>query len=1009
MTPRRCLVETFNTHRMSDVAVEKLACGRDAEMAEIMPAIRRATETPEAPPPALIVYGERGSGKSFLLRMVQIECASIEGLFCVLLPEEQYNLRAPQQLLQVVTAHLREQDWTTQGWRIPFGQIDETAWDEALKDFHAAMDARFGPGLGMAVVLLENFDIVVENLFSAKPTPKTSVRKAALVRRQAEERLRKLMNARGGRYMLVASATGTVDMDYERPLFKAFHPVDLQGWSTETAIEYFNKRRDLDGLPALTPVEQARAQAIVQFIGGNPRLAQLLGSVLSTPNAQTIAQTLDSLVDHLADYYRQRMDSLPLAAASVLDEMIRGGEPVSQTALGQRMGGEQRHIADAFRYLVRSRVVQGSSVGSGSLFRVRDRLFVHFYRRRYGNSQGLAAIAELLERFFTPEEREQKIRHHLETGNYEAARAFGRLPLADGAPNYGYNLFREEGISDGPAHSAFSLAGVAEAEVEPLRQELRDHPQCAFKRWRERVRNTPQPLQAAAAGALAAIAASREGLDRIAAKELSESLAAARASGDADALIVTLVATSIFEWYCHGEQRGGEAKSKEYLAEVGGLMARATLPETKARAAYGGAFAALHQEKFEQAQKSSLAGLALNPSPGLRLSLLDALAHSQISLEQYEEAIATSRKLQAFAEQHRSLLFQIVAYRHLAELQDKLQLPEEALEFYRKAATLADRLGNRFKQVQLMGSIGWHQRQLKQLDEALATGRELTALALELTPPMWEDAASGVLLQARVLGDQNASINAERAAFLLQQAAEYADHTENHGLFDEIVGEWIWVGHLVSQPPALTAIGQALDRQPDLEVVDRTDWNVPENWPWAVSKAHAWAEAATLARRYPELLQLTPEGSWRAAINIAAQTWAETAKKEGRAAAYGLAGKALPAMWALWELRAKQSEKGTDPSSLAKEDLNRMISVFVKDIRDPGLLRDLANLAEHVCGSAAEAATTQLRAFADFHEAKDKPAHLQQIDPDLAIAIRIILDLPEPSEAAATKKRKRAR
>ncbi len=997
MTPQRRLVETFNTHRMSDAVVRELASGRDQEMAEIMPAIRRAAADPQAPPPAMILYGERGSGKSFLLRMVQIECAAIAGLACVLLPEEQYNLRAPQQLLQVVTAQLRGQDWSTLGWRISFSQSDEAAWNEALQGFHAALDARFGPGRGLAVVLLENFDALVETLFGAKP--------GAPARRQAEERLRKLMNARGGRFMLVASATGTVDMDYERPLFQAFHPVDLRGWPADTAIEYFNKRRQLDGLAPLTPAEQARARAIVLFIGGNPRLAQLLGTVLATPDAHSIAQTLDALVDHLADYYRQRMDSLPLAAASVLDEMIRGGEPVSQTALGQRMGGEQRHIADAFNYLVRGRVVQAIRAGQAQLYQVRDRLFVHFYRRRYSNAQGLAAIAELLESFFTPEEREQEIRRRLERGEYDDARAFGRLPLAEGAPDYGYNAFRDGGISDGPPKVWFALASVPEAEIESLRQELRDQPDRAYNRWYGQARNASPPLAAAAAGALAAVAASRQGLDRMAAHELADALAAARASGDADALILALDAAGIFEWNCQGEHGGGQAKA--YAAEAASWLAQATLPHTKAIAALDGAFAAWQQGRFEQAQEFDLAGLAIDPPPGLKLNLLQSLAMDQSSLIQHEAVIATCLEFQGLAQAQQSLDRQIDACRLLAHALDQLKRPAEALEAYQEAAKLADRLGDRFRQVDMMDDIGWKQRELKQLDQALASGRDLEALALKQDPPLWRYAAGGAWLQAMVLDDQDARSNAQQAAELLQRAADQASQTEDQALFDAILDDWIWFGHLTPQPAAIAAIGQALDRQPDLKAPNRKDWPVPHNWPWAVAKAGAWPEAVALARRHPGLLRQTPEQSWTAATWNAAAAWAATAAAAGRAAAYALAARALPELAALWTLRAETS--GQDPVALAGAELNRMTSVFVEKIHDPGLLRDLADLAQDVCGPAAEQAVNQLRAFAGVHEAKDKTAYLQRLDPDLATAIRVILDLPEPQESSATRGRQRAR
>jgi hypothetical protein len=77
--------------------------------------------------------------------------------------------------------------------------------------------------------------------------------------------------------------------------------------------------------------------------------------------------------------------------------------------------------------------------------------------------------------------------------------------------------------------------------------------------------------------------------------------------------------------------------------------------------------------------------------------------------------------------------------------------------------------------------------------------------------------------------------------------------------------------------------------------------------------------------------------------------------------------------------------------------------------RFPSLLRYLADLLTTHFAAAADLASTRLRQFANLHEAPDLEVYLQRIDPDLATAMRRILNLPEPKDTVAKCGRKRAR
>jgi hypothetical protein len=340
------------------------------------------------------------------------------------LPEEQYNIRTAPQLIQAIAAKVRGEIWS---FAMDFRPLAE-AWETAVAELGAALDRRFGSSSGRVVAMVENFDTLTRNLFgSGVAARKKTASARAIEQNAAEQLLRKLMNRKDSRLMLIASATGTVDQDYERPLFQAFKTIDLRMWTSDDCIAYFNRRRALEQQATLSPQEEARARAIAEFIGGNPRLAQLLGEVLAMPDTRSIAATLDALSDYLADYYRHRLDNLPPQSAALLDALLRKGEPCTQTELAARLGASsQAQIADAFSYLLSSRLLAADADqhGMGQLYRLRDRLFVHFYRRRYGDPEqalGLAPIAELLESFFTSAEREQQIQRYLETSEWAYA------------------------------------------------------------------------------------------------------------------------------------------------------------------------------------------------------------------------------------------------------------------------------------------------------------------------------------------------------------------------------------------------------------------------------------------------------------------------------------------------------------------------------------------------------------------------------------------------------------
>ena len=500
------------THRMSDASIEMLATGREVETQRIMDAVERSLKAAPGALQHMVIYGPRGFGKSFIARLVQIETGKLAAARSlpvpfVLLPEEQHNLTRNPHALPAYIAHrladLRsggDRSWAGAMFQWPEPKKEAQQWDEATAALEAELDLSLPAGKGMAIVVIENFDFLLFSVFKEAAT---------------EQRLRKWLDRRSNRLMLIATATGSVDMDYERPLFQAFQSIRLEPWEQESCIAYFNRRRQAEGKAALDAAMEAKARAVADFIGGNPRLAQLLAEVLETQDALPVADTMKALADKLSDYYRRRIDDLPPLVQGLLDALIRGGEPASQTELAERVGAPaQSTIARVMQDLQRSDIIRGLPAPDSreTLYRVTDRVFVHFYRLRQGSQSALqtplATILEFLRAFYSRDEQKTQAMNHLDAGRHAEARLFADLAQEGQASAAIYSSYF---LEFGPRLQRYlDAAGEAlPAPVDDLLGEMENCPERLVGRveaW-----ESPSPVFHAIAAVLAAQALVRLG------------------------------------------------------------------------------------------------------------------------------------------------------------------------------------------------------------------------------------------------------------------------------------------------------------------------------------------------------------------------------------------------------------------------------------------------------------------------------------------------------------------
>lgn len=374
-------VPWFNPREMDDETVLMLNTGREALLGQLFQAIRERLAHPGIFNHWLLT-GSRGAGKSFFLRLLQTTFAAAIGPQArfVLLPEEHRNIYAPHEFLAEVQRMLTVEQGAIGA--APVWRIDDSAkaWQEALHNLLKAFPEQ------LLVIGVENFDQLIEQAFSDETD---------------NSRLRHLMSNET-RIMLIATAVqGDFDEKYNQRLFRQFEHHPIPRWDSGDHRDYLERRAKKDHkIP--TPQQLARIDAYSRYTGGNARAAAVLaGAILDEHDPLHAAEDLDAAIEKMSDYYRALIDRIPINTRKLLDALIRGGEPASQTEIAERTGARQNDISRAFMWLVDQGYVSESRLPGQKTkqYRVLDRLFVQFYRMRSvspGQRSKLALMADLL-------------------------------------------------------------------------------------------------------------------------------------------------------------------------------------------------------------------------------------------------------------------------------------------------------------------------------------------------------------------------------------------------------------------------------------------------------------------------------------------------------------------------------------------------------------------------------------------------------------------------------------
>jgi tetratricopeptide (TPR) repeat protein len=937
-------ISRFNPHGMRDEDVRRLATGRETLLTEVLDVIA-ANRSASGAVQHLLLVGPRGIGKSFMLRMVQValEEQPDPPLF-VMLPEEQHNIASPAALLDEIRRILEGGDPKAAMPRWDEDEDEDEAWREAVDRLDAAIrSATAGTEFPLLIAAVENFDLLLDNVFRSPV---------------AQSRLRQLLVEQTKLMLIVTTLKDDLDRDYDERLFHAFAHRRLQPWMPEDYQTYFRRRHRTKAKSST----EAKIRALAAYTGGSPRMAVVLADLIEEGDPASAAETLDRLVDELTPYYQDLLDRMPPRTRLLFDALVRGGEPCSQSELAARLGTTQNRIAQPFAWLREHEVVFGERRRGGreALYHVAACVLVQYYRKRFilhgADYTPLAAMVELLQTFFTPEEHRAHALRLLRRGAQRDAAVFVGLVLDRQMPRLGRWARRTQ---DPVLIESLALAS-ADQQMEALeiierRLLLAELPRSKLEEARLHAQRglclrELERHQEAVVAHRVAVGLAREVGDRA---EAAWNLGwlgwnLNRLGSYEEALVAHREASVLWR------HEGVHAETALNLEQVGWNLSELCRREEAL---------AVHREALELWRaEGDRARQAWNFSQIAR-SLRELGCHED-ALTEYREASELWRAAGDRAQQAWNLG---QTGRSLTELRRH----EEALAAHREALGLWRAEGDRVQQAWNLDQIGRNLTELQHHEEALATQREALELwraEVDRADQAW--CLDQIAWNLTELGRDEEALATQREALELWRAE--GDRANQAWCLDQI--GWN-LSRLGRHEEALTAHRKASDLWS--AAGDRADqaWCLGQIAALLLvlgHRAESWAVTEQAGadldnEHYQIVLQLS-----------SAVKWAE--ERNGRSGAFALGREILEHFLATPDLFAPRLT------------LDAFFTSILEDRVPVALVCDLLAEARVLAPAELAMSLDAVALVLDYMEAGHDEAVLQRADPDLATAARTIVD-----------------
>jgi len=403
----------YNPQRQSDEVTEKLFVVRQKQFELLLNKI--VQEKKNSIPQHYLIIGQRGMGKSTILKRMEVELrkAYSQQFIPLLFPEEQNNIRSLAEFwlnnLMVLKKSLKSENYPD---KKKFEDIQETK-DELSKEspeiiaeeaykylMRICCDLHRRP-----VLLIDNIGL----LFSR------------LENKQEQWTLRKLLSENGAPIIVSAGVTVTDDVvDYGKSFYDFFQIQYLKKLSYEEfEILLENLTKVTNSNFTSTQENSSRQKSLFDLTGGSPRTTVMLFKHIINGFSNDINDDLETLADNATPLYKAKFEELPKQQQIIIDAIAMNWDAISLNKLSKTTRYASNQLSQPLKRLIdegwietvvadkKSRKVLRETEGiiKGNAYFISERFFNIWYLLRYDIlKDGIYCLSKFLECFYGKDE-----------------------------------------------------------------------------------------------------------------------------------------------------------------------------------------------------------------------------------------------------------------------------------------------------------------------------------------------------------------------------------------------------------------------------------------------------------------------------------------------------------------------------------------------------------------------------------------------------------------------------
>lgn len=414
----------YNPSLWSREEVKTYYIARRATLKRLLDDLRR--ERPDTKPQHRLILGQRGMGKSTLLRRIAIEVEDEADLHAQWLPltfpEEQYNvasladfwLNCLDALSDLLEA--RGEDRLAE-------EIDAQVEKLDRQNAEAALKALLQTAKNMKrrlLLLVDNVDLILDRL-----------KKEDWSLREALQEHREIM--------LIGASSRALEASYryDAAFYDFFKIDELRGLTLDEMRETIltlAKMRGAEDVVRKVEQDPVRLHVLHTLTGGNPRTVVLLYGVLLKGVDGNVRTDLEGLLDEVTPLYKARFEELPPLSQQVLDKLALHWDPMTARKLADALEMDINLTSSQLARLIEIGVVEKVKAGRGkrAAFQVGERFFNIWYLMRASRRvrRKLVWLVEFLRMFYSADERIHIARTQLAEVSADSRVAEYQLALA---------------------------------------------------------------------------------------------------------------------------------------------------------------------------------------------------------------------------------------------------------------------------------------------------------------------------------------------------------------------------------------------------------------------------------------------------------------------------------------------------------------------------------------------------------------------------------------------------